>query len=110
MDESATVAASSDKPWHFQRGNSAWHARKQRLAALVDQMAAEYDAKSPVAQQLLQIIATHLDQATTTRNNAIRGRATRLATRLLDRLERKPQQKPNAFDQYIADKYGASRD
>jgi hypothetical protein len=34
--------------------------------------------------------------------NAIRARATRLATRLLDRLERKPQQKLTAFDEYVA--------
>jgi hypothetical protein len=109
MDGSATgTAVGHDKvSGRLVPGHSEWQARKLRLAALVEGLGREYDAASPIAQQLLQIAATHLDQAARARNSAQRARATRLATRVLDRLERKPQPpKLNAFDQYVKDKYG----
>jgi hypothetical protein len=111
MDGSATSAAvGHDKvSGRLVPGHSEWQARKLRLAALVGELSREYNATSPVAQQLLQIAAQHLDQAARTRNSSMRGRATRLATRLLDRLDRKPQQpKLNAFDEYVKDKYGVT--
>jgi hypothetical protein len=107
-------SAIAPKPGHdstgkFIAGHNEYRARKDRIAALVDQLAADFDSHSATARQLMAIAAQHLDQAAMTRNSALRGRATRLATRLLDRLEKKPTKKLNAFDQYVLDKYGATR-
>lgn len=103
MDGSTTgTAAGHDSTGKLLPGHTEWHARKRRLAVLVEQFAAEYDARSPIAQKLLQIAAQHLDQASTTRNSTLRGRATRLAAKVLDRLERRPQpEKLNPFDEYV---------
>jgi hypothetical protein len=104
MDDSATVAASSDKPWLFRQGNTQYRARKQRIAERVAALATEYVATSAVSKQLLEIAAVHLDTAARTHSSALRGRATRLAVKVLDRLERKPQETLNAFDEYLAKK------
>jgi hypothetical protein len=76
MDESATVAPPNAKSWQFKPGNSEYRPKKQRIAALAERLANDYDARSATAKQLLGIAAQHLDQAATTRNNAIRARAT----------------------------------
>jgi cell division septum initiation protein DivIVA len=80
-----------DRLGRFVAGNSDWHARKARLAALTEQLSSEYDAGSAIARQLIKIAAQHLDQAATTRNSVLRARATRLAAKVLDRLQRKPE-------------------
>jgi len=109
MDDQATVAASTDKPWLFAKGNTEYRARKDRIADRVAQLATEYEAASSVSKQLLEIAAVHLDTAARTHSNALRARATRLAMKLLDRLERKPQPpKLNAFDEYLAKKREAA--
>ena len=112
MDGSATgTTEGHDKAGRLVAGHSEWRARKQRLAALVEQLSADYDSRSATARQLLEIAAAHLDQAARARSSVLRGRATRLAAKVLDRLERRPQPpKPSALDQYIADKYGSTHD
>ena len=109
MDGSATgTAEGHDRAGRLVPGHSEWAARKRRLAALVEQLSNDYDSRSAIARQLLQVAAVHLDQASRARNSVIRARATRLAAKVLDRLERKPQPpKPGALDQYIADKLRA---
>jgi hypothetical protein len=103
MDGSATSAAAGhDGTGRLLPGHTEWHARKRRLAALVEQLAAEYDTRSPIAKQLLLIAAQHLDQAATTRNSSLRGRATRLAAKVLDRLERKPPPPLPTLDEMLA--------
>jgi prophage DNA circulation protein len=95
MDGSATgTTACHDSTGKLLPGHTEWHARKRRLAALVEQLAGEYDARSPIAKQLLLIAAQHLDQAATTRSSTLRGRATRLAAKVLDRLQHKPERLP----------------
>jgi hypothetical protein len=106
MDDQATVTPPLDKPWLFAKGNTEYRTRKDRIAERVAQLATEYDANSAVSKQLLEIAAVHLDQAAMARNNALRSRSTRLAMKVLDRLERKPQAKLCAFDQYVLDKTG----
>jgi len=73
----SAVGATADhrRDGRFVAGNSAHHQKQRRIAALVDQLAAEYDAASPVAKQLLRIAALQLDTAATSRSNALRGRA-----------------------------------
>ena len=73
----SAVGATADhrRDRRFVAGNSAHHQKQRRIAALVDQLAAEYDAASPVAKQLLRIAALQLDTAATSRSNALRGRA-----------------------------------
>jgi hypothetical protein len=103
MDGPATgTVEGHDALGRFTKRHGEYAAKKRRLAALVVQLTNDYDVRSATARQLIEIASRHLDQAATTRNNAIRARATRLATRLLDRLERKPQQKLTAFDEYVA--------
>jgi membrane-bound ClpP family serine protease len=110
MDDQAVVAPSSDKPWLFAKGNTEYRARKDRIAERVAQLATEYEADSAVSKQLLEIAAVHLDTAARTHSNVLRGRSTRLAMKVLDRLERKPQPpKLNAFDQYVLDSRGGAR-
>ena len=105
MDDQAVVAPPSDKPWLFAKGNTEYRARKVRIAERVAALALEYNATSALAKQLLEIAAVHLDTASVARSNSLRSRSTRLAMRVLDRLERKPQPpKPGAFDQYVKDR------
>jgi hypothetical protein len=108
MDDQAVVTPSLDKPWLFTKGNTEYRARKDRIIERVAALALEYNATSALSKQLLEIAAVHLDTAARAHSNALRSRATRLAMRVLDRLERKPQPpKPGAFDQYVKDRCGA---
>jgi len=108
MDGSATgAAAGHDKLGRLVPGHTEWQARKLRLAALVEQLSIDYDSRSATAQQLLAIAAAHLDQAARARSSVLRGRATRLAAKVLDRLERRPQPPKPGFDQYVKAKGGA---
>jgi hypothetical protein len=103
MDGSAISAAPGhDSNGRLLPGHNEWGARKRRLAALVEQLSDEYVATSPIAKQLLQIAAAHLDQAATTRNSVLRGRATRLAAKVLDRLQRKPEPPPPSLEEMLA--------
>jgi len=108
MDGSATGATEGhDKLGRLVPGHTEWQARKLRLAALVEQLSADYDSRSATARQLLEIAAAHLDQAARARSSVLRGRATRLAAKVLDRLERRPQPPKPGFDQYVKAKGGA---
>src|SRR5262249_23261292 len=63
MDGSATgTAAAHDELGRFRAGNSEYRARKQRLAEIVQTLAAEFDP-TPSQVRLLPIIARHMDDA-----------------------------------------------
>ena len=89
MDDSLTVTASNDKPWRFRPGNSEYRAKKQRIAARLEQLLADHDP-TPSQKQLLAIIAGHLDDAERARSAIARTRATNAARRLLKDIPRKP--------------------
>jgi hypothetical protein len=91
MDGSATTPTEGhSKAGRLVAGHTEWQARKLRLAALVEQLSHDYDTHSAIAQQLVQVVAVHLDQASRTRNSTIRARSTRLIAKLLNLLERRP--------------------
>jgi hypothetical protein len=74
MSDQATVAAPSDKPWLFQRGNSAYAQRRQRIEARAEELAREYD------------VARH----------------TRLGLKVLASLRRKPEPPPPTLQEMLA--------
>jgi hypothetical protein len=102
MDDHATVAPASSKPWLFAKGNTEYRARKDRITERVAALAADYVADSALAQQLLEIAAIHLDSAARARNSVLRSRATRMATKVLGQLERKPKPQPT-LDELLKD-------
>jgi hypothetical protein len=78
-------------------GNSAWLAKKERIAARIKQLAAEYDGQP----QILAIIATHLDDAERSRTALTRTRALNVAMRMLRTIPRKVPKRPaNAKEWY----------
>jgi hypothetical protein len=89
MDDSSTVATSSAKPWLFRPGNSRYRARKDRLAAILETLAAEFDP-TPSQVRLLPIIARHMDDAERARPAERRIRAANTVRRLMRDLKRKP--------------------
>jgi hypothetical protein len=95
MDDSLSLSASSDKPWRFRTGNSEYRAKKDRIAARLEQLIADYDP-TPSQRQLLAIIAGHLDDAERARSLVQRVRAGNAARRLLKDipLRQRPQPKP----------------
>jgi hypothetical protein len=84
-------------------------AKSRAILRETNELAREYDVTSAAARMLLKLAAQHLDAAEQARNSVLRARHTRLAMRVLDRLERKPQEKLNAFDEYLKDTYGVTR-
>jgi hypothetical protein len=88
MDDQATVAAAIDKPWLFQRGNSAYAQRRQRIEAKAEELAREYDVTSASAKALVRLAAQHLDTAQQARNNTQAARHTRLGLKVLASLKR----------------------
>jgi hypothetical protein len=78
-------------------GNSAWCAKKRRIEDRVRQLAVEYDGQP----QILQIIATHLDDAERGRSHLARTRAANTAMRMLRTIpKRVPKRPANAKEWY----------
>ena len=73
----------------FRAGNSEWHARKRRIADRLARLRLDYDP-SPSQEQLLVIVARHLDDAERARPAERRVRAGNIARRLLKDIPRKP--------------------
>jgi hypothetical protein len=92
-----TVTDHDPRTGHLIGGNSAWRAKKDRLAARTQQLCAEYDA-SP---QILAIIASHLDDAERSRTALTRTRALNVAMRMLRTIPKKVPKRPaNAKEWY----------
>jgi hypothetical protein len=99
-----------DRLGRFTAGNTEYRAKQQRLAEIVQSLAAEYDP-TPSQVRLLAIIARHMDDAERSRTAERRVKASNTVRRLLKDLRRKPQpDKLNPFDEYVAERYGAKRD
>ena len=94
MDDSLAETTSSDKPWLFRPGNSEYRAKKQRIAARLEQLLADHDPTSS-QRQLLAIIAGHLDDAERARSLVQRVRAGNAARRLLKDIPRRPLLAPH---------------
>jgi hypothetical protein len=73
----------------FRAGNSEWHAKKRRIADRLARLHLDYDP-SPSQEQLLAVVARHLDDAERGRSAVARIRATNAARRLLKDIPRKP--------------------
>jgi hypothetical protein len=89
MDDSSAVPALSDKPWLFRPGHSEYRAKKQRIAARLEQLLADHDP-TPSQKQILAVVAHHLDDAERARSLVQRVRAGNAARRLLKDIPRKP--------------------
>src|SRR5215470_10589964 len=87
MDGAAT--SGHDELGRLVRGHSEYAARKRRLAERVEKLRLDYDP-SP-SQQMLLVIAGHLDDAERCRSAIARTRATNAARRLLRDIPRKPE-------------------
>jgi hypothetical protein len=101
MDDRATAAAPTDKPWLFARGNTAYRARQDRIAAKFAELAEEYDTSGAATRSLLRVAATHLYAAEAARNSLLRSRATRAALKILATLQRKPEPPPKPLEEYV---------
>jgi hypothetical protein len=80
----------------FTHGNNEYHAKRQRIAALVDQLSADYDMRSGVTKALLNVAAGHIDTAARARSHELRSRATRMAAKTLALIPKAPE--PSIFD------------
>ena len=91
MDGSASGTASGHNPrsGRFTKGQSEYRARKDRLAGIVQTLAAEFDP-TPSQVRLLPIIARHMDDAERARPAERRIRASNTVRRLMRDLKRKP--------------------
>jgi len=95
MDGSATGKMSDhDRLGRFTNGNSEYRARQQRLAEIVQTLAAEFDP-TPSQVRLLPIIARHMDDAERARTAERRIRASNTVRRLMRDLKRKPSPVPH---------------
>ena len=95
MDGSISGAARAhDRHGRFRPGNSEYRAKQRRIAERVRQLCLDYDP-SPAQQQMLVIIARHLDDAERPRNAERRVRAANTANRLLRSIPRKPASLPS---------------
>jgi hypothetical protein len=93
----ATLSNHDPRTGHLVGGNSAWRAKKDRLAARTEQLCAEYDAQP----QILAIVASHLDDAERSRSALTRTRALNVAMRMLRTIPRKAPKRPaNAKEWY----------
>jgi hypothetical protein len=95
MDGSASGTAPGHNPrsGRFINGHSEYRARKDRLAGIVQTLAAEFDP-TPSQVRLLPIIARHMDDAERARPAERRIRASNTVRRLMRELKRKPPQAP----------------
>jgi hypothetical protein len=91
-----------DQLGRFTAGNSEYRAKRVRIAALVEQLAADYTATSGTAKALLRIAAEHLDAAAHARNNVLRSRATRMAAKTLALLRPVPEPPLPSLDEMLA--------
>jgi hypothetical protein len=92
MDGSASGAvAAHDQAGRFTAGNTEYRAKQRRIAERLAQLNADYDA-SPSQQQLLAIVARHLDDAAVARTAERRVRASNAATRILKQIPRREPQ------------------
>ena len=91
------AAGHDEQSGRFTNGHSEYRARKDRLAERVRQLTLDYDP-GPAQQQLLPIIARHLDDAERARTAERRVRAANAARRLLKDIPRKPRSPPSAAD------------
>jgi hypothetical protein len=97
MDGSASGTVSAhDELGRFRAGNSEYRAKKQRLAEIVQTLAAEFDP-TPSQARLLPIIARHMDDAERARTAERRIRASNTVRRLMRDLKRKPPLAPQAL-------------
>jgi hypothetical protein len=80
-------------------GHSEYAAKRRRIAARLAQLVADYEP-SPSQQQLLAIVAQHLDGAERARSLIQRVRAGNAARRLLRDIPRKPEQPPPSLESY----------
>jgi hypothetical protein len=91
MSDQASVTAPNAKPWLFQRGNSAYAQRRQRIEARAVELEREYVVTTASAKALVRLAAQHLDTAQQARNNVLVARHTRLGLKVLASLQRKPE-------------------
>jgi hypothetical protein len=103
MDGSASgVVAAHDQAGRFTVGNSEYRAKQKRLAERLAQLRLDYDP-SPSQQQLLAVVARHLDDAERARSAVSRTRASNAAKRLLADIPRKPEPSlPATLEEYLA--------
>ena len=89
MDGSAIGTASDhDRLGRFKNGNSEYRAKQKRIAERLAQLADDYDA-TPSQQQLLRVVAGHLDDAERARTAERRVLAGNAANRLLRSIPRR---------------------
>ena len=86
-----TVAGHDERSGRFTNGHSEYRARRDRLAERVRQLTLDFDP-SPSQQQLLPIIARHLDDAERARTAERRVRAGNAANRLLRLIPKRQRQ------------------
>jgi hypothetical protein len=100
----STIGSNSahDQLGRFTAGNSEYRAKRLRIAALVEQLAADYAATSATAKQLLRIAAEHLDTAAHARNNVLRSRATRMAAKTLALVRPAPEPPLPTLEEMLA--------
>jgi len=91
-----------DQLGRFTAGNSEYRAKRVRIAALVEQLAADYAATSGTAKALLRVAAEHIDAASRARNNVLRSRATRMAAKTLALLRPAPEPPLPTLDEMLA--------
>jgi hypothetical protein len=90
MDGSASGAvAAHDQAGRFTAGNTEYRAKQRRIAERLAQLNADYDGSQ---QQLLAIVARHLDDAAVARTAERRVRASNAATRILKQIPRREPQ------------------
>ena len=101
MDGSPTgsVMAHDEITGRFRAGNSEWHAKRRRIADRLARLRLEYDP-SPSQEQLLAVVARHLDDAERARTAVSRTRASNAARRLLRDIPRKPPPAPPTLEHY----------
>jgi hypothetical protein len=91
-----------DQLGRFTAGNTEYRAKRNRIAALVEQLSADYAATSGTAKALLRVAAEHLDAAAHARNNVLRSRATRMAAKTLALLRPAPEPPLPTLDELLA--------
>ena len=103
MNGSASGAmAAHDRAGRFTAGNTEYRAKQRRIAERLAQLRLDYDP-SPSQQQLLAVVARHLDDAERARSAVARTRASNAAKRLLADIPPKPKPSlPATLEEYLA--------